>query len=40
MRNYVASLYDMEWPAWDRVAAFIDAVMLKLPPQKRPSWRN
>ena len=28
MRNYVASLYDMEWSAWERVAAFIDTAKL------------
>lgn len=34
MRAYVASLYDMEWSAWERVAAFIDTVKLvKLPQQ-------
>jgi DNA-binding transcriptional MerR regulator len=29
MRDYVASLYDMEWSAWERVAAFIDTVNLE-----------
>jgi DNA-binding transcriptional MerR regulator len=31
MRNYVASLYDLDWPAWERVASFIDAVKLDRP---------
>jgi DNA-binding transcriptional MerR regulator len=35
MREYVASLYDMGWPAWDRVVSFIDTVKLDRPRKKQ-----
>jgi DNA-binding transcriptional MerR regulator len=40
MRNYVASLYDMEWSAWERVAAFIDTAKLGKLVTRRQSVGN